>query len=178
MGLGGGLAGVVNVDDGDWTGGDEECLEAYNSRHGESLEAVWLAVDLERERIALGIKQLEPDPFAAYIAEHSKGSVVSGEVKTVEESGVELALAPDVTGQVKVADLSLDEEVRDARKIAKVGDTLTAKLTHIDRKRRTLQLSVREQKSDEEKAAVREYSAGNPRIVAKLGELFKRQLKK
>jgi len=179
LGLDGGLAGLVHVSDLSWTTGrNEERLQAYNNRHGEVFDAVLLAVDLDRERISLGIKQLEPDPFAAYIAEHPKGSAVSGEVKTVEEGAVELTLAPDVTGQIKVADLSLDEEVRDARKIAKVGDALTAKLTHIDRKRRTLQLSVREQKSDEEKAAVREYSAGNPRIVAKLGELFKRQLKK
>jgi small subunit ribosomal protein S1 len=173
IGLEGGIDGLVHLSDVSWTEEGEQAIRNYQK--GEEIETVVLAVDAERERISLGIKQLERDPFSSYVAEHPKGSIVNGTVQKVEARSVTVLLADGVEGQLKSSELSIDKKVDDARSVVKEGDELEVKITAIDRKKRTITVSVRAKESDEETAAVREY-APDTSSGTKLGDILKEHL--
>ena len=173
IGLEGGIDGLVHLSDVTWSDESEEAVRKFQK--GEELETTVLAVDAERERISLGIKQLGKDPFSSYVGENPKGSIVNGVVKSVEQKSVILSLAEGVEGQLKASNLSIDKKVDDATAFIKPGEDLKVKITAVDRKKRLITVSVRAKESDEETAAVREYSPGTT-SGTKLGDLLKDHL--
>ncbi|WP_338063073.1 30S ribosomal protein S1 [Wenzhouxiangella limi] len=172
IGLDGGIDGLVHLSDISWMAPGEESIR--NFRKGEELEAVVLAVDPERERISLGIKQLEQDPFATFMAEHPRGSIVTGKVTSVDPRGAVVELAEGVDGYIKASDLA-KERVDDATKIVSEGDEIEAKFVALDRKTRNLTLSVRA-KDDAELAEVIDQYQGRSGSGTSLGDLLKEQL--
>jgi len=176
IGLDGGIDGLVHLSDISWMTPGEDAIR--NFRKGEEVEAVVLAVDPERERISLGIKQLEQDPFATYMAEHPRGSIVTGTVRSVDPRGAVVELADGVDGYIKAADLS-KERVEDATKVVSEGDEIEAKFVALDRKTRNLTLSVRAKDDEELAEALDQYkSRGSGSSGATLGDLLKEQLGK
>ncbi|HSR63927.1 MAG TPA: 30S ribosomal protein S1, partial [Gammaproteobacteria bacterium] len=175
IGLEGGIDGLVHLSDISWADNGEDTIRNYSK--GEEIETVVLAVDAERERISLGIKQLEKDPFSSYVAEYPKGTIVKGIAEKVEPGYVTVRLADNVEGTLKASEISLDKKVDDARKEIKEGDELEVKITALDRKKRTINLSIRAKESDDEAAAVEEYSPDSGSST-KLGDLLKEQLDK
>ncbi|MCB1743534.1 MAG: S1 RNA-binding domain-containing protein, partial [Gammaproteobacteria bacterium] len=142
---------------------------------GDEIEAVVLSVDAERERISLGIKQLDKDPFSNFLADHPKGSVVRGTIIEVDPKGALVELAESVEGYVRASELSR-ERVEDARSVLNIGDAIEAKFIGVDRKKRTISLSVREKESDEETAVVQEYSTSSRGGGMTIGDLLKEQM--
>ncbi len=175
IGLDGGIDGLVHLSDISWMTPGEDAIR--NFRKGEEVEASVLAVDPERERISLGIKQLEQDPFATYMAEHPRGSVVTGKVKTVDPRGAVIELADGVDGYIKASDLA-KERVDDATKILSEGDEIEAKFVALDRKTRSLSLSVRAKDEAELAEALDQYQSRSGSGGATLGDLLKEQLGK
>jgi len=173
IGLEGGIDGLVHLSDVSWADEGEESVRKY--KKSEEIETVVLAVDAERERISLGIKQMEKDPFSSYVAENPKGSIVKVIVQDVEAKNVMVQMADGVEGQLKASEISNEKRIEDARAAVKTGDELEVKITAIDRKKRTISVSVRAKESDEESAAVREY-APNTSSGAKLGDILKEHL--
>jgi small subunit ribosomal protein S1 len=173
VGLEGGIDGLVHLSDISWMTPGEEAIRNY--RKGEEVEAVVLAVDPERERISLGIKQLEQDPFATFMAEHPRGSIVKGTVKSVEPRGAVVELADGVDGYIKASDLA-KERVDDATKVLSEGDEVEAKFVALDRKSRTLTLSIRAKDDDELAEAVDQYKRSGSGGSTTLGDLLKEQL--
>ncbi len=174
VGLEGGIDGLIHLSDLSWSRPGEEAVRDY--KRGDEVEAVILAIDPERERISLGIKQLEGDPFTSYVASHGKGAIVSGTVTAVDAKGATVRLAPDVEGYLRASEIAR-ERVEDARNVLKEGDTVEAKITAIDRKSRKISLSIRAKDLQEETEAVQEYtrkSAGTTSTV--LGEKLKEKL--
>ncbi|HEV3019324.1 MAG TPA: 30S ribosomal protein S1 [Burkholderiaceae bacterium] len=140
IGLPGGIDGLVHLSDLSWSEAGEEAVRKY--KKGEELEAVVLAIDVERERISLGVKQLGGDPFTNFAHTHEKGSVVSGTVKSVDAKGAVVLLGGDVEGYLRASEISSDR-VEDARNHMKEGDAVTAMIINVDRKNRTLNLSIK-----------------------------------
>jgi small subunit ribosomal protein S1 len=175
IGLEGDIDGLIHLSDISWADDAEEAIHKYTK--GEEVDTVVLAVDAERERISLGIKQLEKDPFSSYVAENAKGSIVNGVVTAIEVKIVTLRLAEGVEGQLKASDISLEKKVEDARNEVKQGDELEVKIVAIDRKKRSINLSVKAKESDDEAAAVEEYSPETG-SGAKLGDILKEHLDK
>ena len=173
VGLDGGIDGLVHLSDISWKQTGEEAI--HNFKKGDEIETIVLSVDAERERISLGIKQLDSDPFSAFLAEHSKGSIVVGEISEVDARGAVVALADGVEGHIRVSELDRDR-VDDARTVLKVGDKLEAKFVGVDRKKRTISLSVKAKDSDEEAAAMEEYSSTVAGVGATLGDIMKAQM--
>ncbi len=172
VGLDGGIDGLVHLSDISWNGTGEDLVR--NFKKGEDIEAVVLAVDPERERISLGIKQLEQDPFGSFMANHPKGSIVNGIVREVDARGVTVDLGEGVEGYLRASDIA-KERVDDATLHYKVGENIEAKFTGLDRRGRTLQLSIRAKEDDELADALEEYH--NTSIgTTKLGALLKEQL--
>tara|TARA_R100001039_G_scaffold35915_1_gene31564 strand:- start:75747 stop:77369 length:1623 start_codon:yes stop_codon:yes gene_type:complete len=172
IGLDGGIDGLIHLSDISWEEDNEELIRDF--KKGDDVEAVVLAIDPERERISLGIKQLQDDPFSAYLAENPRGSIVNGKVTAVDARGATIELAEGVEGYVRAADIAR-ERVEDASKILAVGDDVEAKFTGMSRKDRTLTLSIKAKDDQEESEAVKEYSnvsAGN----TTLGDLLKEQM--
>jgi small subunit ribosomal protein S1 len=172
IGLDGGIDGLVHLSDISWNESGEEAVRQY--KKGEEVTALVLAVDPERERISLGIKQMENDPFAIYTSQHTKGTVVTGTVTSVDAKGAVILLAEGVEGFLKVADLSRDR-VEDARTVLQEGEVIQAKYMGVDRKNRTITLSIRARESEEEQDAMRELNRtemANPT----LGDLLKEQM--
>ncbi len=155
IGLEGGIDGLVHLSDITWDDTGED--EIRNYKKGQELETVVLAVDPERERISLGIKQLDKDPFSTWLATHDKGSVVSGTVREVDAKGAVIDLEEGVEGYLRASDLSRDR-VEDARSVLKEGDTVEAKFMGVDRKNRTISLSIKAKDYDEEKAVISQYN--------------------
>jgi small subunit ribosomal protein S1 len=173
VGLDGGIDGLIHLSDITWADNSEAAI--HNFTKGEEIETVVLAVDAERERISLGIKQLEKDPFSSYVAEYSKGSIVKGVAIAVEPKFVTVKLADGVEGQLKASEISLDKKIEDARTEIKEGDELEIKITALDRKKRIINLSIRAKEVDDEAAAVEEYSPDSG-TGAKLGDILKGHL--
>jgi small subunit ribosomal protein S1 len=174
IGLEGGIDGLVHLSDISWQDIGEEAVRNY--RKGEELEAVVLAVDPERERISLGIKQLDQDPFATFMAAHPRGSMVKGTVKEVDPRGAMIELAEGVEGYLRAADIK-EERVEDATRELKVGDEIEAKFISLDRKNRTLSLSIRAKDDAEIAEALKEYKqASASGGTTSLGDLLKEQL--
>ena len=174
IGLEGGIDGLVHLSDITWHDAGEEAVR--NFRKGEEIEAVVLAVDPERERISLGIKQLDQDPFATFMAEHPRGSLVKGTVKEVDARGAVIELTEGVEGYLRAADIK-DERVEDATRELSVGDEIEAKFVSLDRKNRTLSLSIRAKDDAEIAEALKEYKHSHASSgTTSLGELLKEQL--
>ena len=152
IGLEGNIDGLVHLSDISWNETGEEAVRNY--KKGDEIETVILSIDPERERISLGIKQLEDDPFSNYVAENDRGSVVTGEVIEVDAKAVTIKLAEEVEGILKASDISRDR-VEDARNSFKVGDSVEAKIVSVDRKNRALALSIKAKDYDDEQEAVK-----------------------
>ncbi|MBR9906711.1 MAG: 30S ribosomal protein S1 [Gammaproteobacteria bacterium] len=151
IGLDGGIDGLVHLSDISWNAAGEEAVRDF--KKGEEVTAVVLQVDAERERISLGIKQLEEDPFNNYLAANKKGAIVKGKVIEVDAKGAKVELADSVEGYVRVADISRDR-IEDATTELSVGDEIEARFMGVDRKNRTLSLSIRAKDEVEEKEAI------------------------
>ncbi|TAK65564.1 MAG: 30S ribosomal protein S1 [Betaproteobacteria bacterium] len=147
IGLPGGIDGLVHLSDLSWSAAGEEAVRNY--KKGDEVEAVVLAIDTERERISLGIKQLDGDPFTNYIATHEKNSVVQGTVKSVDAKGAVIALVGDVEAYLRVSEVSRDR-IEDLTHQLKEGDTVTAMIINIDRKNRSINLSIKAKDMAEE----------------------------
>jgi small subunit ribosomal protein S1 len=175
IGLEGNIDGLVHLSDISWNEAGEDAVRNY--KKGDEIETVILSIDPERERISLGIKQLEDDPFGNYVSEHDRGSIVSGEVTEVDAKTVVIKLADEVEGVLKASDISRDK-VDDARSLFKVGDTVEAKIISVDRKNRGLGLSIKAKDYEDEQEAVKslkeqEVEAASPGTI---GDLIKAQM--
>ncbi len=173
LGLDGGIDGLVHLSDISWDEPGEESIRGY--KKGEEIETVVLSVDPERERISLGIKQLDKDPFSSYVGAHAKGSVVKGRVKEVDAKGAVVTLDEGVEGYLRASELSRDR-VEDARSLLKEGDEVEAKFVGVDRKNRTISLSVKAKDADEEAAAIKGYAREAASSTTTLGDLLKEQM--
>jgi len=151
IGLDGGIDGLVHLSDISWNKTGEEAVRDY--KKGDEITAVVLQVDAERERISLGVKQIDEDPFNKYLTDKKKGAIVIGKVIAVDAKGATLQLAEEVEGYIRVADLSRDR-VEDATTVVNEGDEIEAKYTGVDRKNRIINLSVRAKDEAEEKEAM------------------------
>jgi small subunit ribosomal protein S1 len=173
IGLDGGIDGLVHMSDISWNLPDEEAVRAY--KKGDELDTVILAIDPERERISLGIKQLEQDPFGNYLAEHPKGTIVTGKITAVDAKGATVALAEGIEGYIRASEITRDR-VEDARSMLKEGETVDAKFIGVDRKNRTLNLSIKAKDSAEEAEAIQDYSRSGDMGSTTLGDLLKEQM--
>jgi small subunit ribosomal protein S1 len=173
IGLEGGIDGLVHLSDLDWNLPGEAAVRNYTK--GQDVEAAVLAIDASRERISLGVKQLSHDPLTQFLAEHPKGTMVSGTVKSVDAKGAFIRLAEGVEGYIKVGDLSRDR-VDDATRVLKEGDPLESRFIGVDRKNRIISLSVKAKEIQEEEEAVAEYSRSAATGKTSLGDILKEQI--
>ncbi len=173
IGLDGGIDGLVHTSDISWNENDEEAIRKF--KKGDEVETVILAVDPERERISLGIKQLEQDPFQNYIGLHEKGSLVRGQVKSVDAKGAVIELADNVEGYLRASEIQRDR-VEDARSLLNEGDEIEAKFIGVDKKSKSISLSIKAKDNDEEANAIKDYQQSEAGS-ATLGDIFK-QLEK
>ncbi|UHD14948.1 30S ribosomal protein S1 [Thiocapsa bogorovii] len=172
IGLDGGIDGLVHLSDISWDEAGEQALRRY--KKGDELETVVLSVDPERERISLGVKQLDKDPFSSFVALHEKGSVVTGTILDVDPKGATIALADGVEGYLRASEISRDR-IEDARAVLKAGEEIEAKFLGVDRKNRTLSLSMKAKDVEEEQAAIKGYSRDSSTATT-LGDLLKEQM--
>ncbi len=172
IGLSGGIDGLVHLSDISWDVPGEEAVRNYQK--GQQLEAVVLAIDPERERISLGIKQLAKDPFSAFIAQHPKGSIVRGVVREVDAKGAIIDLPNGIEGYLRASELARDR-VEDARTVLKAGDEVEAKFTGVDRKSRAIALSIKAKEVHEEQEAMQAYRT-DAATGTSLGDLLKEHL--
>ena len=175
IGLNGGIDGLVHLSDLSWTQTGEEAVRSY--KKGDEVEAVVLAIDVERERISLGIKQMSGDPFSVFVTNHDKGHIVKGIVKTLDPKGAMIQIEPDVEGYLRASEISRDK-VEDIRTRLKEGDEVEAVIVNIDRKNRSINLSVKAKDTAEENAAVQKFAAESPNNAGttNLGALLKAKL--
>ncbi|MEF9977696.1 MAG: 30S ribosomal protein S1 [Thermomonas sp.] len=176
IGLDGGIDGLIHLSDISWNSTGEDI--ARNYKKGDTLEAVVLAVDPERERISLGVKQMEQDPLGQFMATHAKGTKVTGTVKEVDAKGATIDLGDGVEGYVSARDVA-DERVDDASQHLKVGQEVEAKFVGMDRKGRSLQLSIKGKDDAETAEAMAEYNKASSDAssgTTKLGALLREQL--
>jgi len=175
IGLQGGIDGLVHLSDLSWTLSGEEAVR--NFKKGEETEAQVLSIDVERERISLGIKQLEGDPFNNFVASHEKGKLISGTVKSVDAKGAVIALGGDLEGYLRASEISRDR-VEDARNHIKEGDSITAMVINVDRKNRTINLSVKQKDLAEENEAMAKLQSESAASTGStnLGALLKAKL--
>ena len=150
IGLDGGIDGLVHLSDISWAGG-EEAVRDY--KKGDEIDAIVLQVDPERERISLGVKQAEDDPFNMYLTDKKKGAIVTGKVTEVDAKGATIELAESVEGYLRVSDISVDR-IEDASAVLKVGDDVEAKFMGVDRKNRTISLSIKAKDQADEREAM------------------------
>jgi len=175
IGLDGGIDGLVHLSDISWDVPGEEAVRNY--RKGQEIEAVVLAIDAERERISLGIKQLDKDPFSGWLAEHPKNSVVKGVVTEVDARGAVVDLGDGIIGTLRASEMSRGR-VEDARAVIKVGEEIEAKFTNVDRKNRTVALSIKAKEELEEAEALSSYKSDSASASTgtTLGELLKEKM--
>lgn len=173
IGLDGGIDGLVHLSDISWAVPGEEAVREY--KKGEEVEAVVLSVDPERERISLGIKQLDKDPFSNFVAEHSKGSIVKGIVREVDPKGAIIDLGDGMEGYLRASELSRDR-VEDARTVLTEGEEVEAKFVGVDRKNRSINLSIKAKEYEDDSEAVQDYNRGAATGTTTLGDLLKEQM--
>ena len=157
VGLPSGIDGLVHLSDLSWNETGEAAVRNY--KKGQEVEAVVLGVDVERERISLGIKQLDSDPFTTFVSVNDKGQSVTGKVKSVDARGAEIDLGEDVVGYLRASEISQDR-VEDASQVLKVGDEVTAVITNIDRKSRNVSLSIKAKDAADQQQAMAELNQG------------------
>jgi small subunit ribosomal protein S1 len=173
IGLNGGIDGLVHLSDLSWSMAGEEALRNY--RKGEEVEAVVLAIDVEKERISLGVKQMENDPFNAYVATHDKGSIVKGSVKSLDAKGAVVTLDGEVEGYLRASEVSR-ERVEDIRNHMKEGDEVETVIINIDRKNRQINLSIKAKDAAEQSEALRKLASEQSTGTTNLGALLKAKL--
>ena len=176
IGLDGGIDGLVHLSDLSWNVAGEEAVRNY--KKGDELEATVLAIDVERERISLGVKQLEGDPFGGYVTGHDKGAIVTGIVKSLDAKGAVIALEGDVEAYLKASEVSADR-VEDIRGHLKEGDKVTALIINVDRKNRGINLSIKAMNKADEASAMQKFAADNQSTAAgttNLGALLKAKM--
>jgi small subunit ribosomal protein S1 len=176
IGLPGGIDGLVHLSDLSWNLPGEEAVR--NFRKGQDVEAVVLGIDTERERISLGIKQLEGDPFNSFVGSHEKGSIVKGIVKSLDAKGATIDLNGEMEGYLRASELSRDR-VEDIRNHLKEGDEVEAMIINVDRKNRVINLSVKAKDSAEQDSAMKKYSAESAAAASgatNLGALLKAKM--
>jgi small subunit ribosomal protein S1 len=172
----GGIDGLVHLSDLSWSEAGEEAVRKY--KKGDEVEAIVLGIDVEKERISLGIKQLEGDPFSNYVAMNDKGSIVDGVVKTVDAKGAVVTLTGDIEGYLRASEISQDR-VEDARNVLKEGDKVNAMVINIDRKSRGINLSIKAKDSAEQQEAIRGLQSDSSAAATgttNLGALLKAKL--
>ncbi|NUT77002.1 30S ribosomal protein S1 [Pseudomonas sp. C1C7] len=174
IGLDGGIDGLVHLSDISWNEVGEEAVRRF--KKGDELDTVILSVDPERERISLGIKQLESDPFSEYVQENDKGAIVKGTVKEVDAKGAIITLADDIEATLKASEISRDR-VEDARNVLKEGEEVEAKIISVDRKSRVIQLSIKSKDVEDEKEAIQSLRdkpvASDAPVATTLGDLLR-----
>ena len=175
IGVDGGIDGLVHLSDLSWEQPGEDAVSEY--KKGDELTVIVLAVDAERERISLGLKQSSEDPFTAYVAEHGKGSSVTGVVAEVTAKGAVIELAENVEGYLRASEISRDR-IEDARTVLKEGEQVEAKITSIERKDRKLSLSIKVREMELEDEVTQEYTRDANIGGATLGDKLKEQLAK
>ncbi len=175
IGLDGGIDGLVHLSDISWEVPGEEAV--HNYKKGQEIEAAVLAIDSERERISLGIKQLEKDPFSAWLAEHPKNTIVKGVVTEVDARAATVDLGEGVIGYLRSSEMARGR-VEDARTMIKVGEEIEAKFTNVDRKSRSIALSIKAKEAHDEEEAISSYKsdAGAAPAGTTLGELLKEKM--
>ena len=176
IGLDGGIDGLVHLSDISWDNADEESIRNY--KKGQDLEAIVLAIDTDRERISLGIKQLDDDPFANWISENPKGSIVKVKVSEIDSKNVTVRITNDINGVIHISELSVDE-VSDARSFVKIDEELEAKIISIDKKTRSISLSIKAKEEQDEKIALDSYQSDSTSTSSgstTLGELLKEKM--
>ena len=176
IGLEGGIDGLVHLSDISWTEAGEEAIRNYSK--GDTVEAVILSVDAEANRISLGIKQLNSDPFNEYLLSNDRGAIVKGTVKEVDAKGAVITLADEVEGYLRAADIAR-ERTEDASKVLSVGDEVEAKIVGTDRKSRNINLSIKAKDEADERQAIKELSNTQPAEAQPktLGDIFGDALK-
>ena len=175
IGLDGGIDGLVHLSDISWNDTGEQAVRDYQK--GQEVTTVVLAIDPERERISLGIKQLEDDPFNDYVAVNDRGTIVTGTVVEVTEKDAIIKLAEEVEGVLRASELS-QERVEDARTVLKAGDEIEVKITAVDRKNRTLNLSVKAKDIEDEREAMREHKEREQdgATATTIGDLIRKEM--
>jgi small subunit ribosomal protein S1 len=174
IGLPGNIDGLVHLSDLSWSVSGEEAVK--NFKKGDDLEALVLAIDMERERISLGVKQMEGDPFNNFVSTNDKGAIVTGTVKVIDAKGATILLAEEVEGYLRASEVSRDK-VEDIRQFVKEGDTVEAVIVNVDRKQRQINLSIK-QKDAAEQAAImqKEQEASAAAGTTNLGALLKAKM--
>lgn len=170
IGLEGGIDGLIHLSDLSWDDTGEEAVRNYHK--GQEVEAIILAIDAERERISLGVKQLTQDTFSQYVTANPRGSVVKGTVIEVDERQATVQLADDITGTLKAAEAAI-ERVEDLTKVLSVGDEIEAKIISVERKHKNIALSIRAKDVAEEKAVIQDYTRKDSQVGTSLGDIFK-----
>ncbi len=173
IGLDGGIDGLIHLSDITWNDTGEDAVR--NFKKGDEIEAVVLSVDPERERISLGIKQMDKDPFSNFVAMNSKGSKVKGTITSVEAKGAVIDLGDGIEGYLRASEIS-QERVDDAKTVLSVGDDIESVFMGVDRKNRTISLSIKAKDSADEKAAMSDFNAGSEAATTTLGDLFKQKM--
>ncbi|AZG12292.1 30S ribosomal protein S1 [Cupriavidus pauculus] len=174
IGLPGGIDGLVHLSDLSWQESGEEAVRKY--KKGDEVEAVVLGIDVDKERISLGIKQLSGDPFNNFISANDKGSLVNGTIKAVDAKGAVVQLADDVEGYLRASEISADR-VEDARNVLKEGEQITALVVNVDRKSRNINLSIKAKDSAEQQEAMQKFQADTGAAgTTNLGALLKAKL--
>jgi small subunit ribosomal protein S1 len=176
IGLVAGIDGLVHLSDLSWHEPGEAAVRNY--KKGQDVEAIVLAVDVERERISLGIKQLDTDPFTTFTTINDRGAVVPGKVKTVDARGAEIELNADVTGYLRASEIGRDR-VEDARLVLKEGEDVSVMIINVDRKLRSIQLSIKARDNADQQEAMQRLSQTNERENAgttSLGALLRAKL--
>ncbi len=172
IGLDGGIDGLVHLSDLSWDLPGEEAVRAFSK--GQELEATVLAIDSERERISLGVKQMESDPFTLYVSENPKGTIVKGKVTAVEAKAATVELAEGIEATLRASEINRDR-VEDATLVLKADEEVEAKIINVDRKNRVINLSIKSKDNDDEAALMQDYS--NSGSSATLGDILKDQMK-
>ncbi|MBM4227360.1 MAG: 30S ribosomal protein S1 [Gammaproteobacteria bacterium] len=174
IGLDGGIDGLVHLSDLSWDIPGEEAVR--NFKKGDEIDTVVLAVDAERERISLGVKQLAQDPFSSYLADSGKGTVVKGIITAIDAKSATINLGDGIEGVIRASEISRDQ-VDDARKVLKEGEEIEAMIVGVDRKRRVINLSIKAKESDDEATALQDYGSDTENSGStKLGDLLREQL--
>jgi small subunit ribosomal protein S1 len=166
----------VHLSDLDWQKSGEEAIKGF--KKGDVVKVKILDVDVEKERISLGIKQLDQDPFTSFVTLNDRGALVSGKVKSVDPRGAEIQLTPDVTAYLRASEISRDR-VEDARNVLKEGDEVNAIIVNVDRKARSIQLSIKAKDAVDQQEAMQRLAQSNERETAgttSLGALLRAKL--